>query len=175
MNRNRIILLTLILAVTLEVAACSSAASAPTTVPTSPPGSTSTSAPAVSSDTASASTAAIDTELARTDSQGAVEFVVTPLNLSSPGKTLDFKVVMDTHTVDLGWDLAAQSTVTTEAGLEVNGQSWPIGSGHHYESTLSFPSQTADGKALLDGATTLKLTIRNTDVAERIFVWELTK
>lgn len=163
MNRKLIVLLILILAVVLGVAACSSTLSAPTTAPTSSSGPTSSSAPA------------IDPELARTDSQGAVKFVVTPLNLSSPASTLDFKIVMDTHAADLAWDLASQATLLTDLGLKVNGQSWPVGSGHHYEGTLSFPAQTADGKALLDRATTLTLIIRNTDVAERQFVWELIK
>jgi hypothetical protein len=107
------------------------------------------------------------------DAQGAVEFVVTPLNLGAPGATLDFDVSMNTHSVDLGWDLAAQSALTTDTGLDVAGQIWPIGSGHHYAGTLSFPVTTADGAALLDGATTLTLVIRGTDVPERIFTWNL--
>ena len=132
--------------------------------PTSPPGlgdpTVAPSAPAVA-------------DLARTDVQGAVEFVVTPLNLTAPNATLDFDVSMNTHSIDLGWDLAALSTLRTDAGVEVAGQTWPVGSGHHYDGTLSFPATTADGRALLDGAATLTLTIRDTDVAERVFTWEL--
>jgi hypothetical protein len=112
-------------------------------------------------------------ELARTDTQGAVEFVLTPLNLDAAGATLDFDVSMNTHSVDLGWDLAAQSVLSTDTGLEVTGQSWPVGSGHHYEGTLSFPVSAAGGEALLDGAATLTLTIRDTDVPERSFTWDL--
>ncbi|MBI5829289.1 MAG: hypothetical protein HZB20_07050 [Chloroflexi bacterium] len=121
-------------------------------------------APAVSSE-----------NIARTDSQASVEFVITPLNLASPTDTLDFDVSMNTHSVDLSWDLAAQSVLATDAGLEVQGQSWAIGSGHHYEGTLTFPAKTADGKPLLDGAKKLTLTIKDAGVAERIFVWELSK
>jgi hypothetical protein len=113
------------------------------------------------------------TDLARTDTQGAVEFVVTPINLSAPGATLDFDVSMDTHSEELAWDLAAQSELTTNTGVTVRGQSWPVGNGHHYEGTLSFPATTADGQAVLDGAATLTLVIRDTDVAERVFTWEL--
>lgn len=111
--------------------------------------------------------------LARSDDQGAVGFVVTPLNLDGPGDTIDFDVTMTTHSVDLAWDLAAQSRLVVDTGLEVSGQSWPVGSGHHYEGTLSFPATTADGQGLLDGAGSLTLIISGTDVAERIFVWDL--
>ena len=112
-------------------------------------------------------------DLTRTDAQGSVEFAVAPLNLKAPGATLDFTVRMNTHSVNLDWNLAAQSTLKTDTGLEVNGANWPAGSGHHFEGTLSFPSQTADGKALLAGAKSLTLTIRDTDVPERVFVWPL--
>ena len=114
-------------------------------------------------------------DLAVTDSQGGVQFVVTPLNLASPGATIDFEVSMNTHSVDLGWDLAAQSTLTADTGLVANGRTWPVGSGHHYEGVLSFPAMTLDGKSLLEGATTLRLVIRDTDVAERVFTWELSR
>jgi hypothetical protein len=118
----------------------------------------------------------ISTEnLARTDSQASVEFVVTPLNLAAPGETLDFDVLMDTHSVDLSWDLAAQSVLATDTGLVVQGQGWPVGSGHHFEGTLSFPAKTADGKALLDGAKMLTLTIKDAGAAERVFEWELSQ
>ncbi len=122
-----------------------------------------------------AASPAADQKLARTDSQVSVEFVVTPLNLSAPGETLDFDVSMNTHSVDLSWDLAAQSVLSTDTGLEVKGASWPVGSGHHYEGTLSFPSKTADGKSLLDGAKKLTLTIRDAATPERVFEWELSK
>ncbi len=113
--------------------------------------------------------------LARADSQGAVEFVVTPLNLTAPGETLDFDVSMNTHSVDVSWDLAAQSVLKTDTGREVKGLSWPVGGGHHYEGKLTFPARTADGKALLDGATTLTLVIRDADAPERVFSWSLSQ
>jgi hypothetical protein len=114
-------------------------------------------------------------DLPRSDSQGAVEFVVTPLNLSAPTATLDFSISMNTHSVDLGWDLAAQSVLRTDSGREVSGQSWPVGSGHHYQGTLSFPAVAADGQPLLTGATTLTLIINSTDVPERAFAWQIAR
>ena len=109
----------------------------------------------------------------REDTQGAVTFEITPLNLLEPGATLDFAVDLTTHSVDLAWDLAELSTLTTDTGLRVASQAWPRSEGHHVEGVLSFPTETAEGRSLLAGARTLTLTIRDTDVAERTFVWNL--
>jgi hypothetical protein len=110
---------------------------------------------------------------ARSDEQGSVTFAIVPLNLDAPDETIDFEVTMDTHSVELSWDLAAQSTLTTDSGRQVEGTSWPGGSGHHVSGTLSFPVQTADGQPLLEGARTVTLTIRDAGAAERTFAWEL--
>ena len=128
---------------------------------------------AAPSTSTSPSTATPIADSTRTDTQGAVEFVVTPLNLNANAATLEFDVAMNTHSVDVNWDLAAQSTLTTDAGLEVSGSQWTVGSGHHYESTLVFPAQTSEGQPLLAGAKTLTLVIRDTDVPERTCVWQL--
>lgn len=109
----------------------------------------------------------------QTDEQGAVVFSVTPLNLDTPVETLDFEVTMNTHSVDVSWDLAALATLSTDTGVEVQATSWPIGSGHHYGGTLSFPAMTPDGASVLDGVAVLTLVIRGTDVEEREFVWML--
>lgn len=114
-------------------------------------------------------------DLARTDAQGAVEFVVRPLNLFESGATLDFDVSLNTHSVDVAWDLAALSRLETDTGLEVNGLSWPVGGGHHYQGTLTFPAKTADGRSLLDGAKKLTLTIRDAAAPERVFEWDVAK
>jgi hypothetical protein len=112
---------------------------------------------------------------AQTDAQGAVAFEVTPLNLAAASGTLEFNVSMNTHSVNLGWNLAAQSTLATDTGRQVQGQTWPVGNGHHYAGTLSFPAQTFDGASLLAGAKRLTLTISGTDVAQRVFVWDLSQ
>lgn len=109
----------------------------------------------------------------RTDAQGSVTFDVTPIGLSVSAETLEFDVVINTHSVDLVWDLAAQSVLRTETGLEVQALSWPMGSGHHYSGTLTFPGRSAGGAALLDNARVLTLIIRDTDVPERSFTWEV--
>ncbi|HLB45415.1 MAG TPA: hypothetical protein VJL59_00185, partial [Anaerolineales bacterium] len=63
--------------------------------------------------------------------------------------------------------------LTTDTGLEVKGLSWPVGNGHHYEGTLTFPAKTADGKSVLDGAKRLTLRIRDAGVPERVFEWDV--
>ncbi len=114
-------------------------------------------------------------EMVRTDNQGAVEFTVQPLNLDSPGDSLTFEVSMNTHSVDLGMNLATLATLTTDNGTSVQGVSWngPRG-GHHVSGTLIFPASIA-GKSILSGASKLSLTIINIDAPERIFSWDLPK
>ena len=168
MNQPSLLRLFTLAVLTVVVAACSANPATPT-VPPAQTGSATTAADA------GAETDALpgETNLARTDAQAMVEFVVTPLNLSSPGATLDFGVSMNTHSVDLSWNLAAQSALRTDTGLEVRGLKWPAGGGHHYEGTLTFPAKTAEGKTLLDGAKILTLTIRDAGAPERVFVWNL--
>jgi hypothetical protein len=109
----------------------------------------------------------------RTDGQGAIIFEVTPLNLDAPADTLEFDIVLTTHSIDLSMDLAATATLTTDTGVTVQATSWdaPRG-GHHVEGKLIFPA-TKDGKSILEGATKLTITILNVDAPSRVFEWEL--
>ena len=109
----------------------------------------------------------------RVDEQGAVIVSVTPLNLSSPGATLDFEVTLETHSVDLSMNLAELASLTADNGLTVLSSGWdgPQG-GHHVAGTLSFPAE-ANGELLLTGASRLTLTMNNVDAPERVFTWEL--
>ena len=111
----------------------------------------------------------------RLDEQGAVTVAIAPLNLSSPGETLDFQVTLDTHSVDLSMDLVGLSTLTTDTGLAVEALEWdaPRG-GHHVGGVLSFPAEVG-GQPLLEGAATLTLTIREVGTPERIFAWDSTE
>jgi hypothetical protein len=108
----------------------------------------------------------------REDAQGAVTVLITPHNLYSGGETLDFEVALDTHSVDLGMDLAFLSTLTTDTGKTVQALRWdaPLG-GHHVSGVLSFPA-SQDGALVLEGATELTLAIRDVDAPERIFRWQ---
>jgi hypothetical protein len=114
-----------------------------------------------------------NSELARLDEQGAVVVEVTPLNLGTPADTLEFQVSMNTHSVDLGMDLAVLSTLSTDSGASFQASKWDaVPGGHHVSGTLIFPSMQ-DGQPILQGASKLTLTIANVDAPTRIFEWEL--
>jgi hypothetical protein len=107
------------------------------------------------------------------DEQGAVSVAVTPMGLSEDAPTLDFEVLMDTHSVELDMNLATLATLMTDNGRHVTATLWDaVPGGHHVSGVLSFPG-TEDGTAVLDGATQLTLTIRGVDAPERIFIWTL--
>ncbi len=112
-------------------------------------------------------------EITRMDQQGAVIMEVTPLNLGTPADTLEFDVVMNTHSVDLDMDLAVLATLQTDTGMTVKATLWdaPRG-GHHVEGKLVFPA-IVDGAPLLEEAIKLTLTVVDVDAPSRIFEWEL--
>jgi hypothetical protein len=108
-----------------------------------------------------------------TDTQGAVEVAVSQINLNAPGETLDFYIAMNTHSVNLDTDLVKNTFLTTDSGLSISPVRWDAPSGgHHISGTLSF-APTLGNKVVLEGATKFTLTIRNVDVRERVFTWEL--
>jgi len=120
-----------------------------------------------------ASSATGNGELARTDEQGAVVFQITPLNLDTAIDTLEFDVAMNTHSIDLGMDLASLSTLSTDTGVAIPAAKWDATpGGHHVDGKLIFPLMT-NGKSILDSASKLTLTIVNVDAASRVFEWEL--
>lgn len=126
-------------------------------------------------DTAEQTGAQPTSVLERKDSQGAVVVTVTPVNLDSPGETLDFQITMETHSVELDMDLPSLSTLSTDTGVTVQSSVWngPKG-GHHVQGTLSFPAQK-DGSSLFEGAKVIMLKIQNVDAPERVFSWEVQK
>jgi hypothetical protein len=154
------ILLPAILILSLVLSACSASSTPPQTDPQPDAASTDSSSP--SNDSAM-----------RIDQQGAIIVEITPLNLDAPTDTLEFNVVMTTHSIDLIMDLATLATLTTDTGVSVESSLWdaPLG-GHHVEGKLIFPT-TKDGQPILEGATKLTLTIINVDAPTRIFEWEL--
>lgn len=109
----------------------------------------------------------------RIDEQGAVVVEVTPLNLDAPGGTLEFDVIMNTHSVDLSMDLAALSTLTTDTGLTIPATLWDATPGGHHVSGKLIFSSAQDGKPILEGAGTLTLTIGDVDAPARVFTWEV--
>lgn len=117
--------------------------------------------------------AAAAVDLTRTDQQRAITVTMTPINLDNPSDQLEFDISLETHSVDLSMDLATLATLTTDTGFIVSATQWdaPRG-GHHVAGKLLFPS-AQDGKAILEGATKLTLTIVNVDAQSRVFEWAL--
>ena len=108
--------------------------------------------------------------LTQTNDEAMVTVVVTPLNLDDQSAaTLDFEVALNTHSVDLGYDLTQIATLSNDAGEKVKPTRWdgPAGGGHHRAGTLSFPQLRQRGQ-------TLTLTLRGVaDVPERKFTWKV--
>jgi hypothetical protein len=154
----------------LSVTACSGPSSGVSAEPTEPTGQVPTSSGAETRDQSS-----VQTGETVSDEQGQVVVTVTPLNLNNPNTTLNFEVVLDTHSVDLSMDLAPLAMLSSDNGLTVQAANWdaPRG-GHHVSGILSFPAEV-EGTALLAGTSRLTLTIRNVDVPERTFVWNIPK
>ncbi|MCW5857694.1 MAG: hypothetical protein KIS63_05365 [Caldilineales bacterium] len=108
-------------------------------------------------------------DMTRSAEAGAVSVDVTPLNLfQSDASSLDFEIALNTHSVDLGADLAQLAVVRID-GREIAATAWePSASGgHHVSGLLRFP-------ALAEGPNSVTLIIRNlANVPERSFTWEL--
>jgi hypothetical protein len=109
-------------------------------------------------------------DLTQTNDEAAVTIQVTPLNLNDrSAATLDFEIALNTHSVELGYDLTAIATLSNDAGEKVQPTKWdgPGGGGHHREGTLSFPQ-------LKNRSQALTLTLRGiADVPERTFTWKV--
>lgn len=112
-------------------------------------------------------------DLTRIDQQGMVVVDVTPVNLGTPSDTLIFEVAMNTHSVDLNFNLAKHAMLVTDTGKVVQATTWdgPMG-GHHVSGKLTFPA-TVDGVSILVGATKLTLEIMGVDADLRTFEWQL--
>jgi hypothetical protein len=105
----------------------------------------------------------------QSNDEKAVTVEVTPLNLPQGGSSLDFEVVFNTHSVDLGFDPVAISVLRDDAGQEYPALEWQGDGpgGHHRSGTLRFkvPNAASDSVAVV---------IRDVaDVPERVFRWNL--
>ena len=160
----------ILMATVLVLSACSgqSASLAPTTAPVQPTVAQAT-GPATTTEPSQPAKPTIPSgDLTRTNEGGSVTFAVKPLNLGSGATTLDFDVAMNTHSVDLGFDLKSMSVLKTDTGVEIAPSAYKGGSGHHVEGKLSFSTDK------LAGAKTLSLILKNVaGVAERTFTWNL--
>lgn len=102
----------------------------------------------------------------QTNEQNDVSVEVTPISLET-NSLVKFKVVLDTHILELDYDLMKISKLTDDKGQIYNPISWSGGSGgHHLSGELIFP-------AVPDKAKSLELTISNIEGVDRMFRWDL--
>lgn len=104
----------------------------------------------------------------RHNDAGRVAIEVQPLTLGDGQEIWEFGVALNTHSVDLSYDLMEVAELRCERGEEYQPSSWdgsPPG-GHHRRGVLRF--------AALDHPTSfIEIVIRNVaDVPERLFRWE---
>ena len=102
---------------------------------------------------------------------GRVVIEVTPLDLGNAEDMLHFQVAMNTHSVELDYDLTQLAVLRTDQGLEVKPTLWDGGrGGHHVYGVLFFPAVD------LSKARWVEVVIRDVaGVPERRFRWELQK
>ena len=152
---RKILGITLVALLGLVLAACSGSANP---------------APAAPASSAPGDTAPSGTDLTQSNEEAAVTVKVTPLNLADPSAaTLDFEIALDTHSVDLAFNMMAIATLRSDAGEEAQPMKWngPAGGGHHMSGTLSFPQMKERGRSLT-------LVLRGVaNVPERTFVWNM--
>jgi len=106
----------------------------------------------------------------KSNNENRVRIDVQPVQLAA-GRPMKFEVRMNTHSADLGQDMAAVSTLKDNNGREYKATAWqgsPPG-GHHRKGVLEFPD-------LADNSESITLVIRGIDnVPERIFNWRIAK
>lgn len=102
----------------------------------------------------------------KSNEEGEVVVDVTPVAVKK-GEKVVFDVKLDTHNIELDYDLVAKSQLTDNKGNIYQALSWNGGKGgHHLSGKLTFPS-------LAKEATSLTLAIKNIDNIDRVFRWEL--
>ena len=107
---------------------------------------------------------------------GSVTVKVTPLTLTDKtATTLNFEVVLETHSVELTYDLAQLAVLRDNLGNEYQPTTWSPdkSSGHHVDGLLSF----ADRATILQtGVTSLELDVTGiAGIASRLFQWTVGK
>lgn len=119
--------------------------------------------------------AAADVEVApQTVGGRGVMVKVTPLTLlDATAATLDFAVVLDTHSVELNNDLSELAILRDDQGNEFRPATWATeqDGGHHVNGVLSFAERAA---ILASGVASLELEITGiAGVPSRLFTWNL--
>jgi|GEM_PF-493601 len=102
----------------------------------------------------------------QTSNEGMVMVQVTPLDLA-PGRPWRFEVLLNTHSVALGQDMAASTVLLAADGRELPAAQWDgdAAGGHHRAGILSFAAPDPAPQ-------TVTLKIRGVAVPERVFTWK---
>lgn len=104
--------------------------------------------------------------LKQSDDRGDVNVEVGPISLGA-GKEVRFKVVLETHSVELNYDLLKISSLSDDKGNSLKPLSWSGGSGgHHLSGELIFPGLASKAKSA-------ELLIANISGFDRSFRWNL--
>jgi hypothetical protein len=107
--------------------------------------------------------------LTKQDRQGSVTVAVTPTEPIAVGEPLKFRVVLDTHSVNLdgiAWERAVVLRSADGSELAPTTIEQTKGSGHHREAVFLFPPVT--------GRAEVSVVVRNVGgVEERSFTWPL--
>lgn len=99
-------------------------------------------------------------------SMGAVDVEVTPVSIT-PQADIVFKLSLNTHSVDLGYDYTQIATLTDDQGNSYKPSRWTGESGgHHLEGELIFPPLSNKPKELI-------LKLDGIDNESEIFIWQL--
>jgi len=104
----------------------------------------------------------------KSNKQNSVRIDVRPVQLLS-GKPAKFEIRMNTHSVDLSYDMVAVSTLKDNQGREYRPINWEGSSddSHHRQGILEFPK-------LETNTASITLVIRKiAEVPERIFEWSV--
>ena len=100
----------------------------------------------------------------QSDDQGEVTVEVMPVSLE-PGKEVKLQVLIDTHSVELDYDLLKLAVLNDDKSNSLKPLSWTGGSGgHHLKGELIFPKISGSTKAL-------ELTIARIGGVDRKFKW----
>jgi hypothetical protein len=105
---------------------------------------------------------------AQTNAENAVRVDVKPIQLA-PGQPAIFEIRLNTHSVNLSYDLVQVCSLQDGQGKVYQAKAWKGSSpgGHHRSGVLEFPE-------LKGKPQTVKLIIRGiADVPARVFEWKL--
>lgn len=82
-------------------------------------------------------------DLTQINDERSVVVEVTPLNLGTSDPTLDFQVALNTHSVELGYDLTELAVLRDDRGNEYRPAAWDGSQGgHHVRGVLRFDGQS---------------------------------